>query len=412
MGNGNTAAIDLVHQVRIWPIVCGGIVSLAVAMGIGRFAFTPLMPLMLRDGIIDIAKGTDWAVANYVGYLLGALSASRFGNSPRLGMQLGLAGIAFTTLATILVNASFPLAGLLLRGAAGIFSAWVMVCTSAWCLNALAALNAARYGSWIYTGVGMGITLAGVMTWLGGRQSSTSLWLELGVLACAGAGLAAACMRIRSHIPGAPAPAAKQHIATNGGRGSWSIVICYSIFGLGYIIPATFLPTMAKQLISEPQVFGLVWPIFGLAAALSVAAVSGWMSSWPRAALWALAQGSMAIGTLLPLFFHSLWSIALCAVLVGGTFMVATMAGLQMARAIMPATPAVLLGRMTAGFAAGQIMGPLMVRAIGSDRIAGWDAIAWANAIATVLLAGSAVWLWRMGRSIRRELERINKHER
>jgi hypothetical protein len=39
-------------------------------------------------------------------------------------------------------------------------------------------------------------------------------------------------------------------------------------------------------------------------------------------------------------------------------------------------------------------MGPLMVRAIGSDRIAGWDAISWANAVATVLLAGSAVWMF------------------
>jgi hypothetical protein len=393
-----STAKGLTHQDKAWPIVFAGIVSLAVAMGIGRFAFTPLLPLMLRDGVIDIATGTDWAVANYVGYLLGALSASRFGNTPRFGMQLGLAGIAALTLAIMLVNASFPLTGLVLRGAAGICSAWVMVCTSAWCLSALAARSAAKYGSWIYTGVGLGITLAGVMTWLGGRQSSTALWLELGVLACAGGVLAAVCMRIRSPIFGVPAPVNNLTIATNGSRGSWTLVICYSIFGLGYIIPATFLPTMARQLTSDPQVFGLAWPIFGLAAALSVAAVSNWMSSWPRATLWALAQGSMAIGTLLPLFFNSLWSIALCSVLVGGTFMVATMAGLQMAREIMPATPTVLLGRMTAGFAAGQIMGPLLVRAIGSERIAGWDAISWANAVTTVLLAGSAVLLWQMGR--------------
>lgn len=346
---------------------------------------------------MDIGMGTDWAVANYVGYLLGALSASRFGRSARLGMQLSLAGIAVLTLAIVLINASIPLAGLMLRGVAGVFSAWAMVCASAWCLNALAALNAAKYGSWIYTGVGLGIALAGAMAWLGGGQSSGALWLELGMLACAGGVLAAACMRRTSELSEAPGPVNKQRIATNGGNG-WSVVICYSIFGLGYIIPATFLPTMAKQLTSDPRVFGLAWPIFGLAAALSVAAVSGWMSGWSRMSLWALAQGTMAIGTLLPLFFNSLWSIALCSVLVGGTFMVATMAGLQMARVIMPATPTVLLGRMTAGFAAGQIMGPLMVRAIGSGRIAGWDAISWANAVATVLLAGSAIWLWWMGR--------------
>ncbi len=379
-----------------WPIVIGGIISLAVAMGIGRFAFTPLMPLMLRDGIIDIATGTEWAAANYVGYLIGALTASRFGKNTRLGMLLGLVGIGITTLSIVLVDATFVYLGAILRGAAGIFSAWVLVCTSGWCLNALAAQKASKHGSWIYTGVGLGITLTGVLTWLGGEQSASSLWLALGALACVGTGLVMVCMKNRSPVVNAPVPATNSMSVSEGQQGNAALVICYSAFGFGYIIPATFLPTMARQLSSDPQIFGLTWPIFGLAAAVSVAVVSRWMSGWTRARVWALAQGCMALGTLLPLFVNALWSIAVCAVLVGGTFMVATMAGLQLARERMPANPTVLLGRMTAGFAAGQIIGPLVVRAIGSGQIAGWDAFSWANAMATVLLAGTAVWLWRM----------------
>jgi hypothetical protein len=314
-------------------------------------------------------------------------------------MQLGLAGIALTNFAIMLVNASVPWAGLILRGAAGIFSAWVMVCASAWCLNALAARNAAKAGSWIYAGVGIGITLAGGMTWLGGRQASTALWFEMGILACVGGILAAACMRVRLQTTGTAASSHRQVNAAQGRQGSWSLVICNCILGFGYIIPATFIPTMAKQLTSDPQVFGLAWPVFGLAAAFSVAAVSRWMSSWSRTTLWALAQGTIAIGTVLPLFVNSLWSITLCAVLVGGTFMIATMAALQMAREIMPTNPTVLLGRMVTGFAVGQISGPLLVRAIGSGRIAGWDAFSWANAAATILLAGSAAWLWQISRA-------------
>lgn len=379
-----------------WLIVLGGIISLAVAMGIGRFAFTPLMPLMLRDGIIDIAAGTEWAAANYVGYLIGALSTSGFGKNPRLGMLLGLVGIGITTLGIVFVGGSFVYLGAALRGAAGIFSAWVLVCTSGWCLNALAARKASRHGSWIYTGVGLGITLTGVLTWLGGRQPASSLWLELGALACIGAVLAMVCLKNRSPVVNAPESATTSTTVSKGRQGNAALVICYSTFGFGYIIPATFLPTMARQLSSDPQVFGLTWPIFGLAAAISVALVSRWMSRWTRARVWALAQGCMALGTLLPLFVNALWSIAVCAVLVGGTFMVATMAGLQLARERMPDNPTVLLGRMTAGFAAGQIIGPLVVRAIGSGQIAGWDAFSWANAIATVLLAGTAVWLWRV----------------
>ncbi len=112
--------------------VLGGLVALAVAMGIGRFAFTPLMPLMIRDGSLDAAVGAEWAAANYVGYLVGALTAARF-TDPRPGLRLGLVGVAGTTLAMAgigTVPSTLPGAGL--RAAAGVFSAWALVCASGW----------------------------------------------------------------------------------------------------------------------------------------------------------------------------------------------------------------------------------------------------------------------------------------
>ena len=50
-----------------------GMAALASAMGIGRFAFTPLLPMMLHDGVVDIATGSWLATANYFGYLAGAI---------------------------------------------------------------------------------------------------------------------------------------------------------------------------------------------------------------------------------------------------------------------------------------------------------------------------------------------------
>src|SRR3712207_6202788 len=82
-----------------WLVVGSGIVALAVAMGIGRFAFTPLMPLMLRDGTLSAAAGAEWAAANYGGYLVGALTASWFSSDPRRGLRLSLLGVALTTAA-------------------------------------------------------------------------------------------------------------------------------------------------------------------------------------------------------------------------------------------------------------------------------------------------------------------------
>ncbi len=374
----------------IRPVVLGGLVALAVAMGIGRFAFTPLMPLMIRDGGLDAATGAEWAAANYVGYLVGALTAARFAD-PRRGLRLGLVGVAVTTLAMAGLGAvPTPLVGAGLRAAAGVFSAWALVCASAWGLAELARHRAEALGAWIYTGVGLGIALAGLLAWLGGRQPADRLWLELGLIAALGAGLVWRFSR------GPSATAAVPRAAPAPDRsGQAALVICYGAFGFGYIVPATFLPAMARALTPDPLVFGLAWPLFGLAAALSVAGVARWLKRTPRRRVWAVAQGLMALGTALPLALPSLWTVAASALLVGGTFMVATMAGLQLARAAHPADPTPLIARMTAAFAAGQIAGPLMVRALGLLDLADGTALAWTGAMATVVLVGTAVWLWR-----------------
>ena len=379
-----------------WLLVGGGIVALAVAMGIGRFAFTPLMPLMMRDGTLGAAAGAEWAAANYGGYLVGALTASWFSSDPRRGLRLSLLGVALTTVAVAWTDGeSAAFVGAVLRAAAGVFSAWALVCASSWCLAELARRHVPRLGAWIYTGVGLGIALAGALAWLGGRQPASRLWLELGLIAVAGAVFVELSLQGRS-TPPASAGARASSTATPGtNHGHLLLVLCYGTFGFGYIVPATFLPAMAQQLVSDPLVFGLTWPLFGLAAALSVAAAARWLPGWPRRRVWALAQGTMALGTALPLATQALWALAASAVLVGGTFMVATMAGLQLVREQLPANPTPLLARMTGAFAAGQIAGPLLVRALGPGSWAGWDALAWANAAATVLLVLTAAWLWR-----------------
>lgn len=381
-------------------VVGAGLLSLAVAMGIGRFAFTPLLPLMLRDGDLSPIAGAEWAMANYVGYLAGALTAARVASHPRRASLIGLVGVAITTLATgLLSGAALAFAGPLLRAIAGVFSAWVLVGASGWCLMALARAGRPALTAWIYTGVGCGIALAGLLAWLGGGQSARWLWLELGLAAALGAVMVAAL--------GAPArepeagsvdhAAARLAPSTQGvDKSDTGLVVCYGIFGYGYIVLATFLPAMARDSIDDPIVFGLTWPVFGLAAAVSVAATARWGTALARERIWALAQSAMALGTALPLLSVAIGALIASAVLVGGTFMVATMAGMQLARERHPDNPTPLVARMTIAFACGQIAGPLLIRSIGDTALMGISALRWANLIATLLLAGSAAWLWRL----------------
>ena len=97
-------------------IVCIGAIALAIAMGIGRFAFTPMLPLMLRDGTLNTATGAEWAAANYLGALCGARSASLFVSNPRRGLLIALAGVCLVTPPVAwLDDASNPILGALLR---------------------------------------------------------------------------------------------------------------------------------------------------------------------------------------------------------------------------------------------------------------------------------------------------------
>ena len=370
-------------------ILVVGVVALAVAIGIGRFAFTPLLPLMVRDHAIDAATGSEWAAANYAGYLVGALTAARMGRRMLPSLRAAMVGVALATMLVAFIQGA--VLGATLRFAAGVFSAWVLVLASSWCLAELARCGEARAGSWVYTGVGIGIALSGAVAWLGGMQAAWLLWLELGLLAALGAAYVLAALP-RSSAGLRVAGVMTRRPALHEGR---TLVICYAAFGFGYIVPATFLPALAREQIDNPLVFGITWPLFGLAAALSVAVVARALSAAPRRRVWAVAQATMAVGTGLPVLSQSLWALALSALLVGGTFMITTMAGLQLARELMPRDPTPLLARMTAAFAAGQIAGPVLVRSLQLQPATGAGAVTAASAVAALALALTALWLWR-----------------
>src|SRR5438105_8013150 len=55
-------------------VVVQGAAALAVSMGIGRFVYTPILPLMIREAGLSKSYGATLATANYAGYLLGALA--------------------------------------------------------------------------------------------------------------------------------------------------------------------------------------------------------------------------------------------------------------------------------------------------------------------------------------------------
>ncbi len=378
-----------------WRTALPAMLALAVAMGIGRFAFTPLLPLMLQEGSVTVAQGGWLASANYVGYLLGALSAARWERTaPRpVGMALLLVALLTGGMAVaqgLAVQAA-------LRLGAGMASAWVLVVVSS---RGLALLRAAP-GIWtglLFAGVGVGIATAGAACLGLALQglSATAGWGVLGAVALAAALLLwrAAELQLPSTVA---APAAAPVTAAPAGPRPAVLVLCYGLFGFGYIVPATFLPAMAHQLVADARIYGLVWPVFGLAAVLSTLAAAPLMRRSSPRAVWAGAQLVMAAGVAVPVLLPGPAGVGLSALAVGGTFMVATMAGIADARALAGARAVPLVAAMTAAFAAGQIAGPLAVSAL--TGLGGrMEQVLLA---ASFVLAASAAWLGLLARRSR-----------
>lgn len=330
---------------RTRAVAFAGLAALAVAMGIGRFAFTPILPMMQDDSGLSIADGGWLASANYAGYLAGALSAIWLPLSPVAAIRAGLVVISASTLAMGMHHGfAYWFA---LRAVAGLGSAWVLVFVSAW------ALGKRAQGGTLYAGVGAGIATAGAvcLALMAVHASSSDAWITLGATSFV---MTVLLWRI---FDSDPSPASGLVNEKPNSR-HWLLILCYGAFGFGYIVPATFLPAMAKEVIADPALFGWTWPVFGAAAAAS----TFFAGSFPNQRnVWMVATLLMALGVVLPLMIPGLSGILVAAVLVGGTFMVITMAGMQEARRLAAEHARPLMASMTSAFALGQIAGPLWV---------------------------------------------------
>lgn len=362
-----------------------GLVALASGMGIGRFAFTPMLPLMQQAFALSLVEGGWLASANYAGYLAGALALLVLDPAPATSARAGLAAVALLTLA--MAGSELLEVWLLLRFLAGVASACVLVGALGWALPMLVREGGTRSAGIVLAGVGVGIALAGMVGLAAGiaRVTPAQAWLALGAFASiAAAATWTAFGRSVAPIPAeAPDAPVRPPCATR-------LVLCYGAFGFGYIIPATFLPALARQAIADASLFGWVWPVFGVAAAGSTIAAARWLRRFPPVVVWAASHLVMACGVIAPAVFAGAAALVVSAICVGGTFMVVTMAGMEQARRVAAAAAPRLIAAMTAAFAFGQLVGPLTLRPGASGDAA---ALLWPSAGAAAALVASALVL-------------------
>jgi MFS family permease len=395
-------------HLRPVSIALAGLVSLAVAMGIGRFAFTPLLPIMLAERSVDLAGASLLASVNYLGYLLGALACTfqpwlwrRFGWSASVnGPKLVRGGLAATVLLTLGMALHLPWAWTVLRFAAGVASAVVFLYTSGWCLEQLARRHVPAMGALIYVGPGAGIVASGLAaSGLVVLQAPAAAgWVTFGILAAALTALVWRVFDTRHNAP-ASAPASSAHIeerlpAHAGAVEMGWLALAYGFAGIGYIITATFLPVIARQALPGSHWLDLFWPLFGVGVMLGAVGASRLRPGGDLRLRLAVCYAMQSAGVAASLVSPSLVGFAIGSLLLGLPFTAITFFAMQEVRRVRPLQATSFMGLLTAMYGLGQIAGPPLAAwlvARSATPAAGFATSLW---IASALLAfGAALYV-------------------
>ncbi|WP_078651465.1 YbfB/YjiJ family MFS transporter [Streptomyces xylophagus] len=320
-------------------------------MGVGRFVYTPILPLMHARAGLSTDAGAHLATANYVGYLLGALAGTLLPALVRSRAVLrGSLVLLVGTLAAMPTTDSTGV-WIALRLLAGTASALIFVIAVNSLLGHLRD-HPPHLPGWAFGGVGAGIALSGLLV-LALRPVGDwrTTWWASAALATA---LATASWNLRPEVPAAPSTRVPE---TRVDRRFGALFVSYSLEGVGYIVAGTFLVAAIGQ--GSPGWIGSgAWVLVGLAAVPSSALWARLGRRWSRPGLLCVALVIQAVGIALPALVGGVTAALVSAVLFGATFIgISTLALAAGAQLRFPRSVALL----TAGYSVGQILGPLAV---------------------------------------------------
>lgn len=348
-------------QTQRLKVLFAGIFSQILCVGIARFSYTPLLPVMQDQTWIGDAEGGWLAAINYTGYMCGALIAASVGDlqlKDRL-YRIGLVLAVVTTAAMAMTENMFLWS--LMRFLSGLSSAGSMLIASGLILNWLIRHQHRSELGIHFAGAGLGIVFAAVVVEIFLRLSMgwADQWLWFSIL---GLMLAVPAWRWLPQPSASPTAPVGTSMEDNppGKRFLWLMMLAYFCAGYGYVVSATFIVTIVER---EPELAGmgqLAFLVVGLAA---VPAVMAWDLIARRVGyLMALllAYVVQIAGIVLPAIDQSLTSVLISAVLFGGTFIGCVSLVLTMAGRLYPSKPAKLMGRMTLSYGLAQIAAPAL----------------------------------------------------
>jgi MFS family permease len=372
-----------------YTLVIGGVFALFIAMSIGRFAYTPILPFMQQEAGFSTRFAGFLASSNYAGYLVGAIIASIVPLKRNRAIFLRIS-IIISILLTLLMGLTYShTSWMVWRFLSGITSAFVFVLASSLILDQLAKQRKLGWVGVMYGGVGLGIFISGLLVpLLIENFHYEGAWIGLACLA--GFLSIIVFLTVKEddslHVV-TPSPL---HIKTTKSP-KWLpwLLASYGLEGLGYIVTGTFIVAIAEQTPAFSGNATSVWVLVGLTAIPSCVIWAYFGNKYGFMSSLMILLMIQAVGIALPAISTSSTSFYVSAILFGATFMGVTTLATAFARNKNPLGSARTIAIMTTIYALGQMIGPSIAGVLTAET----ESYTWALSGAAFLVFVGALFL-------------------
>lgn len=335
-----------------------GISSLIVTVGVARFSYSLLLPIM-QDGAGLTELGGGWlASTNFMGYMSGVLLAASLHNMNykynlhRLYLILSVLTSAAMVMTTDMVTWA------VLRFIAGVCASGGFIIASGLILKWLVKHHHRAELGIHFSGAGLSIIITSLLVefMLTISADWQQQWLALAVMAAVFA-IPAWLWMPHPFIDGQVGGTAKDTPPSKVFKSL--MMLAYFCAGYGYAVSSTFIVDIVERVEGLQGQGGLAFLLVGLAATPAaliwdrIARKTGYIKAL------IVAYILQAIGIILPAINDSLPVVILSALMFGGTFIACVSMVLTMAGKFYPSNPAKFMGTMTLAYGAAQILAPV-----------------------------------------------------
>ena len=338
-------------------LILTGIAALTIAVGIGRFSYTPILPYMISELNLTTTEAGLIASSNYLGYLLGSLIPI-FPQFPKNIRSIFIYSlfISIISLFAMGLTNTFEVF-ILIRFIHGIFSAFVLILGTSLIVSHVQKKGKIFLGTAHFSGVGLGMALSAIVVSYLGFLNFTwdELWFSIGILAIM------LSFQIIKFTPIQKAEVKYNLKSKNKTSLGFSLItISYGLYGFGYVAFGTFISTMSRLTPGLEKTEPYVWFVVGVTGIPSVFFWNWFGSKIGNDIGLFLANLILGLGVLFSVLINNEFGIFISCILFGLSFVPITSMCLLEGQERFSGSFIVSTAILTFSFSIGQMIGPYL----------------------------------------------------